>query len=147
MGLAFIRWSNWHLLMSWYRLTCLKFHWFLGVRKRTGYIRMSKARVLRTAKTLWSRFWITLKAWMYVCWAVVCWYSLVTGRCPVQGVLPNCLKGFRISELNSELKQARQHNPWSACKISHHLRRYICHGVKLATHPSSSVEVKNVFIK
>jgi hypothetical protein len=40
--------------------------------------------------------------------------GLQMGRFPLEGVLPKCLNGFRISEVDSELEGRRRPNPCSA---------------------------------
>jgi len=44
---------------------------------------------------------------VFLCCAVLCRYRLLMGRSLIQGVLPNYLKEFIASEVNSESEQAR----------------------------------------
>jgi hypothetical protein len=37
--------------------------------------------------------------------------DIAMGICPVRGILPKCVKGFIVSEVNSELEQVRGPNP------------------------------------
>jgi hypothetical protein len=39
--------------------------------------------------------------------------DLPMGRSPIQGVLPKYLKGFTVSEVNSDSEQVRGHDPES----------------------------------
>jgi len=49
-----------------------------------------------------------------------------TGRFPIQGILPKCLKGFIVSEVNSESEQARDR----ICKIYNYKMKSFISSVK-----------------
>jgi len=43
--------------------------------------------------------------------------DLPRGDPPVKGVIPKCLKGFILSEVNSESGQDREPNPWNVQQV------------------------------
>jgi hypothetical protein len=50
---------------------------------------------------------------IFMLWFPMCVQALWCADPPVQGVLPKYLKGFMISEDNSDSEQARGRNPWN----------------------------------
>jgi hypothetical protein len=94
-------------------LFLLDFHFYVNYRSQwPGRLRCLWSR---TTQILGPWIPIPLKAWMYI--HVFCVVLSCVGKfsqmdqSPYQGVLPKCLKGFTVSEVNSKSEQARGPNP------------------------------------